>query len=495
MTPSETAAEGRRPILKPIRRVANFFGGKFGDDGNDVTNFDIVKRLEKEIGFTDLGRLHDHIKKMEKKMEAVDKIRDSIAKSWIEASYYRNKEELEKEISLLNTPLNPTQKQFKLNGVPMNLPYPQEKTISASSHISYKAAYFGNKNNYWGELEQALEAHIRNSNANRNGELLNHAVKKMKDLLTKAKIESDRFNKSVKEFLGEIGDGGMKEILTGIEDGKKKLLKNYRLESGEIEYAHTYRVMRTLSKAERRQLLSGGYGGWSGNVDDEIELDENGWPLEVNNSGEVLIDKFLGNGKNRRIPDQKSWAVDCDAIDIANWLYSEYDAYISDLRDGRYHEKSVSVFDWIMTDLNVSYLSHKNSRGALMGGRQAVVTVPKHVGSSTSEPMKPTHLNPACDLRAKGKIPIHKGRIYYYDSQDYCVQSDEPMISSRGAALYIIHMCIQHIKYIDNRPFSKGVLDTLEHISKSTHGLDMGKTIETFAKDTFNNPFGAPPRT
>src|SRR3989344_5671850 len=111
-----------------------------------------------------------------------------------------------------------------------------------------------------------------------------------------------------------------------------------------------------------------------------------------------------------------------------------------DRKEGRYHSKSLTVMDYIMTELKVPDIGHGQTSQGLMSGQQAHVRMQLHNGPSTAEmSMKPSHLNPAFDLNSRAKkIPLHKGRKYYYDTQDYCEPSDEPMISSRGAALYIV---------------------------------------------------------
>ena len=90
-------------------------------------------------------------------------------------------------------------------------------------------------------------------------------------------------------------------------------------------------------------------------------MDENGWPLEVGDSetktlfgnrileeGEVLLDIY--NNRPVRKVDPK-WITQCDLLDIATWVYCQYDARRDDLRDGRYHKYSLSIMEYLMSEL------------------------------------------------------------------------------------------------------------------------------------------------
>ncbi|MBI1935865.1 hypothetical protein HYS31_05480 [Candidatus Woesearchaeota archaeon] len=272
-----------------------------------------------------------------------------------------------------------------------------------------------------------------------------------------------------------------------------------------------------------------------------IGLDENGYPLEVGdgemdfteridlgdgkfktktyklNKGEVLLDRYLAlvpkdSRRYRAIPEDhrrmapEDFIADCDLMDWATWAHVHYDSWRDDLRDARYHNKSITVMDRIMRELKNPYFSinEKRRKGLKYGENfwtsrnvsqsDAVIKLNKLPPGSTEEEkrpsgdpdfvkmkMKASHLNPAFDTRAKGN-DIHLGRVFYYDVQDHCEQSPYPTITTRGAALYILHRVIEESKYWGgkNQDISqgyRGVIETLLAISKVTEGYDIGANM------------------
>jgi hypothetical protein len=92
--------------------------------------------------------------------------------------------------------------------------------------------------------------------------------------------------------------------------------------------------------------------------------------------------------------------------------------------------------------------------------------------------MRPTHINPAFDMRATTKDK-HMGRRYYYDLQENVSRSLKPTITTRGAALYILHRVIEETKYWGgtNDPRRAGVIEVLEEIGKRISGYDIGPNM------------------
>lgn len=119
--------------------------------------------------------------------------------------------------------------------------------------------------------------------------------------------------------------------------------------------------------------------------DDEVEagLDENGYPLEVDEEGFVLLDKWwLEISKNewqkktilekrggneiwlakvtngvlktgvRKV--SKAFVKDLDLLSTAVYVYNEFDAVRDDLRDGRYHKHSKTATDYIFAAEGIS---------------------------------------------------------------------------------------------------------------------------------------------
>ena len=200
-----------------------------------------------------------------------------------------------------------------------------------------------------------------------------------------------------------------------------------------------------------------------------------GWPLEVGDNttpfnggihalGEVLINKYEGRAV-RVVPEH--FTEDWDLLDVAVWIYVSYDAYRDDLRDGRYHENAISVMKRIMTELRVP--GHPQTIRNIEDGTHARIRMnlnklppalaasslrPADDPASVEMPIEPTHLNPAFDLRASGKT-LHRGRKYYYDLQENSEQSTQQTISTRGAALYILHRVIEETKYWGGSSFAR----------------------------------------
>ncbi|MBI2658654.1 hypothetical protein HYX05_00945 [Candidatus Woesearchaeota archaeon] len=92
--------------------------------------------------------------------------------------------------------------------------------------------------------------------------------------------------------------------------------------------------------------------------------------------------------------------------------------------------------------------------------------------------IKPTHINPAFDLRRKSefrsKRDIHLGRKLYYDLQEnlYNEQSKNPSMTTRGAALWILARVIERAKYWDE------TIHLLEEIGGKIEGYDIGPNIQ-----------------
>ena len=230
----------------------------------------------------------------------------------------------------------------------------------------------------------------------------------------------------------------------------------------------------------------------------EVGVDEHGWPLEVSDGkiafkgstipkGAVLLDVFRGDTP-RIVPEE--FITPCETIDTISWLLSQYDAYICDLRDGRNHPQSITAMDWIMSELSIPDLKHRSGQGSPSKGSQAHVIMSLNPSGQEEMEMRPTHLNPALDFRGKDNLAVHMGRKLYYDSQDNCEPSPDYMISSRGAALYIVHRCIEEAKYFEpTAQQGAGAQELIAAIGKEVGGLDLGPNLETFGGNLWENPF------
>jgi hypothetical protein len=249
----------------------------------------------------------------------------------------------------------------------------------------------------------------------------------------------------------------------------------------------------------------------------EVGQDKHGWPLEVGDDSTLFDGKILKQGKvlidiyehgssidnAREVPSK--FITDCDILDVASWIYVYYDGFRDDLRDGRYHPGSISAMERIMTELG--YPEHNQTVDDLERGKHAIADVrlnklnPVDTAANrfTTDPdtvkmqLSPSQISPAFDLREKSKT-IHLGRKYYYETQAENQLSDKATITTRGAALYILHRVIEETKTWGGPGNEKaGVVELMEAIGKQTGGFDiganMGPDLKGWGKPLSTNPF------
>lgn len=192
----------------------------------------------------------------------------------------------------------------------------------------------------------------------------------------------------------------------------------------------------------------------------------------------------------RVVPEE--FIVDCDPLDIVTWIYVYYDAYRDDLRDGRYHKGAITILERIMTELGVK--GHTQTMKDIENGRHARIRMNLNrlpgggnPGRFATDPQSvemtivPRDRLPAFDLRAidvtalgkelNKKKTKHLGRIYYYETQNESVQKDAPTITTRGAAMYILHRVIEETKYWED------IEKILAAIGEKTDGYDIGPNM------------------
>lgn len=247
-------------------------------------------------------------------------------------------------------------------------------------------------------------------------------------------------------------------------------------------------------------------------------VDENGWPLEVAEAGykfkapqpdgtyreedidpgTVLLDVFYRRRPYRRVPME--FTEYADLLDMSAWVYVNYDAYRDDLRDGRYHTQSLSVMEYIlkMREIETPYLDfeHADLNQSLMKrnpttGQMEIRTEHTHSTMKLNNPpnrpaevmveLKPSHLNPAFDIRRgpveSSKKDIHLGRKLYYDLQENTENSNNPTMSTRGAALWILARVIEDTKYFEN-----DTIQLLDAIGTKTLGFDIGPNLQGYVE-------------
>ena len=315
-------------------------------------------------------------------------------------------------------------------------------------------------------------------------------IKKLKILM---KSEQNNFNRAINS----------REIIQAMKLRRLILLKKEEI-LGILKWLEE-QLLRRATLSEHIKNLKADHPNFK-KEDNETDwgFDENGWLLEVGDGtttynlgsgrrvfkeGEVLIDIF--EGRTPRVV-QKEFIEDCDLLDLAIWIYVNYDAYRDDLRDGRYHEKSITVMEHIMTDLNIPDIKHPQSKKDIKDSTHAKITMnlnnPPGRPSSIKMPIEPSAFNPAFDLSVYKTTPTtgktrHVGRKYYYDTQDNLgitvKQSQEPTITTRGAAMYILHRVIDEVKYWGESSDSNraGVIQLLKAIGEITDGFDIGPNL------------------
>ena len=214
--------------------------------------------------------------------------------------------------------------------------------------------------------------------------------------------------------------------------------------------------------------------------------------------GAEIWDVKVTNGVQRygirQVPEE--FVKDLDLLDMAVYVYVEFDSYRDDLRDGRYHRWSKTTTDYIMAGEGIS-TKDVTTFGTMPYARGLLRHIPKDDITLRSNPLtdyinttpsdfvnvpedekkvigdyvmklnplpqstdpyrtdpndehatgvrRPAHLNPAFDRRALN-IPannfIHWGRMYYYeDTNGINRWSENPFtkISTRGLSKWIIY--------------------------------------------------------
>ncbi|MDA1196820.1 MAG: hypothetical protein O2779_02560 [Nanoarchaeota archaeon] len=228
-------------------------------------------------------------------------------------------------------------------------------------------------------------------------------------------------------------------------------------------------------------------------------LDHLGKPLEVTERGYVYVD-------TKRFPDDQSkWrSVDKSFIrelplhEIAAYLANEWDSYRDDLRDGRWHSKSLTVIEYIQSVVPALGNEWKtklvNEIPSDQFRRPKTQDYKMRIRDGTTEKWihgvrAPSQTNPSFDLRAftpkflKGISWSHAGRLFYYDDVGGLRGNKEPHISSRGLSMFIIDRICSEGKSLAE------IRKELQIIAKEVGGFDYGprkmKGSESFCMDPF----------
>src|SRR3989344_3120233 len=403
--------------------------------------------------------------------------------------------------------------------------------------IAYTVAFFGHANNaYWTNLTSQIGAiceELKNrlvaletdptiiKNISENIDF----IREVQELRVNAIKEVTREIES-KHRSNLVGGGkavGESGVFSNFEKVKLTLeaMHKLKLTDEQIHFTHTFKVVNpiVLNDDGTPRLELRNQPGWTGtlpNGEFETGYDEHGWPLEVGDGvtkiegnvllmGQVLIDLYKGRPTVRTVP--KEFIVDLDPLYVAYAIYYYYDAFRDDVRDGRYHDKAVTVVDRIMTELGTKgsltmaqinsgvQSTRKVNLNELPDGTKPHRNLPDVDPKFYTTTIKPVDRLPAFDTRAKYKTK-HIGRMYYWEGQNESVQSTEPTITSRGTALYLLHKVIEESKYWGGSgdPAKAGVVELMNAIGQMTNGFDMGPNMgpgekgwgKPFSKNPFN---------
>ncbi len=283
-------------------------------------------------------------------------------------------------------------------------------------------------------------------------------------------------------------------------EGKYSDLYNKRLRKQDFLYYNNFDVIQPIlygkgaESAMIKDKLSDPRHGW---ITKENELapglDQYGYALEVDEDGIVMIDKHPDSiGPQRRVLSQ--FIKKLDLLETVNYMNAHHDTYRDDLRDGRYHPKSITVMDYIQAN-NKSIWNLWDTRKEEDIISQSKFDVKKNTSLGEGEIMPinitPTDKNPAFDISfIKGiltEIPSwkHAGRKYYYDVPDGTMSSknNEVHISSRGVSMYIIEKITR-----ESRKFEDTV-NVLNQLSGDV-GFDIGtRPWELWGKTMIQRPY------
>jgi len=244
------------------------------------------------------------------------------------------------------------------------------------------------------------------------------------------------------------------------------------------------------------ELKDTGFESYGGEV--APGFDENGWPLEVDEDGNVLLDiwdndprygpdtKSPRHGKTRRqVP--KEFITDLDLLLTTQLIDNEFDTYRDDLRDGRYHPKSLTAIDYTMARNKAMGGEWETKNENKLAEEHRYYNMKLTDGRIIKHKREPTNLNPAFDKKFLGKNWIHVGRKFYYDlPKDVRMKDLDPdeegQVSTRGFSHYIIERVTSEMKTL------KQAKEVLTAIGERIGGFDYGprKFSTPFPKDPFN---------
>ncbi|MBS3158228.1 hypothetical protein J4206_02985 [Candidatus Woesearchaeota archaeon] len=377
--------------------------------------------------------------------------------------------------------------------------------------------------NIYEEEEEELKEEI-----NKLRENVEELKKITEETADEEEADEEEKNKRLSKRLSKIK--GYEDRIKRYEERLENIKFDNIMNKGEI-------INKTTPKIPRNEF-------WQRPEEYGYGLDENGHPLEIDpDTGEILIDRWWneisqnswqletiakkpggldylkrhldgfvatitgpkdepkvtiinkGSRRIRHIRDERFHGY-VDLLELGTSIYSDWDSFRDDLRDGRYHRHSKSVADYVIEgeggfddnlcapypkvlvqppgEVGRSKGMHIRRRGVIptkpiginidVHNRNVLINAtPKLFENVRAEEMavkqnykmklpdgsfkngirSPTKYNPAFDRRAFNLDYVYWGTMYYYRWAGYVNEWDEnpfPHISSRGLALYIDHL-------------------------------------------------------
>ncbi|HJN56817.1 MAG: hypothetical protein QF436_03720 [Candidatus Woesearchaeota archaeon] len=210
------------------------------------------------------------------------------------------------------------------------------------------------------------------------------------------------------------------------------------------------------------EVLPGEASPGKDDYDMVLEVAEDGFEFNGKkySEGEVILDIF-SNRKPRKVP--KEWMEWIDLLDLVSYLNNAWDEYRDDLRDGRYHPNSITAVDYAMAINPSMWGEWGKINPKKINDNYRKYTMNNGLGPVIKGKRKPTNLSPAFDKRAlkhskTGYLEswMHIGKKRYYGTNEHIMEvldGDKdfyhPMISTRGASMYIIERVLSNMKTID----------------------------------------------
>jgi len=317
-------------------------------------------------------------------------------------------------------------------------------------------------------------------------------------------------------------------------DGQCTAVGNFRTEvmaklpQGVVNffYKRSYKVVRPYywndDTKEYEILTAGNSPGQlpikTGKGEFEVGKDEFGMPFEVAGKnykfdgedipeGTVLIDVFEDTGTPRRV--DKKFIDDVPLFELAAYVLNEWDEVRDDWRDGRYHQNSLTVTDYLMAahaSLGGEWPKKRDPLGIKDEYRKYKMKLGD--GRTIEHKRGATDLNPAFDMKslALKKVEggaetfMHFGKKRYYQTVEHIekkfpgnprksaaynremAEKYDPVVTTRGLSMFIIDQISRRGKILSE------IRKDLQDVSGEIGGFDFGP--RTFAKPLNRDPFG-----